>query len=148
GWLGSDVLALVPYTRDVVFLEDGDVAELAPGRAVIRGLDGVVRPRPTRRVDWSAEDAELGIYPHFMLKEIHEQPDVLARTAFERIDDAAGDVRLSAEGFDDAALRGVERLQVLACGTALHAGLVTRYLVEGLAGVPVEVDYASEFRYR
>ena len=148
GWLASDVLALVPYTRDVVFLEDGDVAELAPGRAVVRGLDGVVRARPTRRVDWSAEDAELGIYPHFMLKEIHEQPDVLARTAFERIDDAAGDVRIANEGFDDATLRGIERLQVLACGTALHAGLVTRYLVEGLAGVPVDVDYASEFRYR
>ncbi len=147
-WLASDVLGLVPYTRDVIFLEDGDVAELQPGCVVIRDASGALLDRPARRIDWTAEDAERGVYPHFMLKEIHEQPDVLARTAFERIDEERGDVRLAGDGFDDAALRAISRLQVIGCGTALHAGLVTRYLIEGLAGVPVDVDYASEFRYR
>ncbi len=147
-WLASDVLGLVPYTREVVFLDDGDVAELAPGSVIVRGLDGALLERPARRVDWSAEDAALGTFPHFMLKEIHEQPDVLARTAFERIDDDAGDVRLFDGGPGEELLAGLQRLVIVACGTAHHAGLVTRYLVEGLAGLPVEVDYASEFRYR
>ena len=147
-WLASDVLALVPHTRDVVFLEDGDVARLVPGSISVCGLDGAPVERPSRRVEWTEEDAEKGVFPHFMLKEIHEQPDVLARTAFDRIDEEAGDVRLQDDGFDDQALRSVSRIQVIACGTALHAGLVSRYLIEGLAGVPVDVDYASEFRYR
>jgi glucosamine--fructose-6-phosphate aminotransferase (isomerizing) len=147
-WIGSDILALIPHTRDIVFLQDGDVAELSSGGAVVRRLDGSLVERASQRVDWGAADAGRGIYPHYMLKEIHEQPDVLARTAFHRIDEEHGDVRLDEPGWSDADLAGLERVQVIACGTALHAGHVARYLIEGLARVPVDVDFASEFRYR
>ncbi len=148
-YLASDVLALIHHTRDVVFLEDGDVAELALGRAprVVR-IDGSPVERPVRRIEWDPEQAGKGSFPHFMLKEIHEQPDVLARTAFDRLREDRGDVEFEDEGFDDAHLKSIQRIQVLACGTALHAGWIARYLIEGLARIPVDVDYASEFRYR
>jgi len=147
-YLASDVLALLPKTRDVVFLEDGDIAELSPGAVVVRGRDGARLVRAPHRIEWEAEAADMGGYAHFMLKEIHEQPDVIARCIVDRADHAAGDVRLDGELFSDQSLRAVRRVQVLACGTALHAGLVMRYLFEGLAGIPVDVDFASEFRYR
>jgi glucosamine--fructose-6-phosphate aminotransferase (isomerizing) len=147
-WLGSDVLAILPQTHDVCFLEDGDVAELEPGRVRITRVDGTPVERETKHIDWSAEDTGLNGYDHYMLKEIHEQPDVIARTAADRIDMAAGDVRFASDLFSDASLRGVRRVQIVACGTALHAGLVTRYMIERLARVPTDVDYASEFRYR
>jgi len=147
-WLASDPLALLPHTREVVFLEDGDVAELAPGRLEVHRLDGTRVVRPATRLEWNAESADRGGFPHFMLKEIHEQPDVIARALFERIDEEHGDVRFEGDMFSDRALAGVRRVQISACGTALHAGLVARYLIEGLAGIPVDVDYASEFRYR
>jgi glucosamine--fructose-6-phosphate aminotransferase (isomerizing) len=147
-WIGSDILALIPHTRDIVFLQDGDVAELSAAGAVVRTLEGALVERTAQRVDWGAADAGRGIYPHYMLKEIHEQPDVLARTAFHRIDDTAGDVRLDEPGWEDAELAELQRVQVIACGTALHAGHVARYLIEGIARVPVDVDFASEFRYR
>jgi len=147
-FLASDVLALLPYSRDVVFLEDGDVCELEPGRMTIRRLDGTPVERATTHIAWDAEAAEKGGYPHHMLKEIHEQPDVLARTAFDRILSVEGDVAFEGEGWDDATLAATERVQVVACGTALHAGLIAGYLIEGVAGVPVDTDFASEFRYR
>jgi glucosamine--fructose-6-phosphate aminotransferase (isomerizing) len=147
-WLASDPLALIEHTREVVFLEDGDVAELAPGKLAVRRLDGTSVTRKTTHLDWTAEAADRGGFAHYMLKEIHEQPDVVARALFRRVDAERGDVTFADECLGDAALRAVRRVQVSACGTALHAGLVARYLVEGLARVPVEVDYASEFRYR
>ncbi|HEX6885778.1 MAG TPA: glutamine--fructose-6-phosphate transaminase (isomerizing) [Planctomycetota bacterium] len=145
-WLASDPLALVPHTREVVFLEDGDVAELAPGKLVVTDRDGTPLVRRPVHVDWKAEAADRGGFEHFMLKEIHEQPDVVARALYGRM--GADDVRFEGELFGDDALRGVERVAISACGTALHAGLVARYLIEGLARVPVDVDFASEFRYR
>jgi glucosamine--fructose-6-phosphate aminotransferase (isomerizing) len=147
-WLASDPLALLPHTREVSFLEDGDVAELAPGKLVVRTRDGSLVSRTPTHLDWNAESADRGGFAHFMLKEIHEQPDVVARALFQRVDEERGDVLLPSAAFADAALRTVKRVQISACGTALHAGLVARYLIEGLAGVPVDVDYASEFRYR
>ncbi len=147
-WLGSDVLAVIPHTRDVVFLEDGDVAELRTDSVQVRDLDGNLQERAAQRVDWDSEQVGKGQYPHFMLKEIHEQADVLAHTAFHRLDDAAGDVRFDEAGWTDEHLRGIERVQGIACGTALHAAQVGRHLIEGLARVPVDLDFASEFRYR
>ncbi len=147
-WLASDVLALIPHVREVSVLEDGDVVELAIGKAVVRRLDGSVVARPPRRIEWDPETAAKGTFPHFMLKEIHEQPDVLARTAFDRIREDKGDVAFERPGFEDARLKSIERISIVACGTALHAGLIARYLIEGLAGLPVDVDFASEFRYR
>jgi len=147
-FLASDVLGLVKYTRDVTFLVDGDVVELRPGSVRITDLDGNQVERSVDRVDWDPEDAGKGTFPHFMLKEIHEQPDVLARTAFARMDDERGDFRFDDGAFDDDLMRSIKRVQVAACGTALHAGWIARYLIEGLARVPVDVDFASEFRYR
>jgi len=147
-FLASDVLALLPYSSEVVFLEDGDIALLAPGELAVFDRDGRPVTRPARHVAWDPEDVGKGTWPHFMLKEIHEQPDVLARTAFGRIDAGAGDVRFEDGALEDAVAARIERLQVIACGTALHAGYIARYLVEGLSGIPVDVDYASEFRYR
>ncbi|MFT5052178.1 MAG: glucosamine--fructose-6-phosphate aminotransferase (isomerizing) [Chlamydiales bacterium] len=147
-YLASDVLGLVKHTRDVTFLVDGDVVELRPGSLRITDLDGTPVERPVDHVDWDAEDAGKGTFPHFMLKEIHEQPDVLARTAFARMDDERGDFHFENGGFDDELMRSITRVQVAACGTALHAGWIARYLIEGLARVPVDVDFASEFRYR
>ncbi|MBK7643986.1 MAG: glutamine--fructose-6-phosphate transaminase (isomerizing) [Planctomycetes bacterium] len=147
-YLASDALALLPHTREVVFLEDGDIAELRVGKLRVFRHDGSPAERPARRIDWDPEAAGKGSFPHYMLKEIHEQPDVLARTAFGRIREERGDVEFEGAGFADADLRGIERLLIVACGTALHAGMIARYLVEGLARLPVEIDFASEFRYR
>ena len=147
-YLGSDVLALLPYTRDVVYLEDGDVAELAPGSLRLTNVAGVPLERPVRRIDWDAEQASKGGFEHHMLKEIHEQPDVLARTAFDRIQSTRGDVAFEHGDWSDARLRSLQRVQVVACGTALHAGYVARYLIESIARLPVDLDFASEFRYR
>jgi glucosamine--fructose-6-phosphate aminotransferase (isomerizing) len=147
-YLASDVLALIPHTREIVFLEDGDIAELWLGRVRIRRLDGTLIERAPRHIDWDPEAAGKGTFPHFMLKEIHEQPDVLARTAFERVREATGDVEFESDGWSNEALESVERISIVACGTALHAGFIARYLIEDLARVPVDTDYASEFRYR
>jgi len=147
-YLASDVLALIPYTRDVVYLEDGDVAELAPGSMKLTNVAGEALSRPVRRIDWNAEQASKGGFAHHMLKEIHEQPDVLARTAFDRILSTRGDVAFEHGDWSDARLSAVQRVQVIACGTALHAGYVARYLVESIAKIPVDLDFASEFRYR
>ncbi len=147
-YLASDVLALLPYTRDVVYLEDGDVVELAPGSLAITTIDAQPVTRPVRHIEWDAEQATKGGFAHHMLKEIHEQPDVLARTAFDRIVHTQGDVAFEHGDWSDARLRALQRVQVVACGTALHAGYVARYLIEGLARIPVDLDYASEFRYR
>ncbi|MEX1024331.1 MAG: glutamine--fructose-6-phosphate transaminase (isomerizing) [Planctomycetota bacterium] len=147
-YLGSDPLAILPHCRAIVFLEDGDVADLAPGRLQIHDARGSLVERAAKHIEWDSETATKGGYEHFMLKEIHEQPEVVARTLFERVQPNASDVELEGAAFTDDVLRDVSRLQVLACGTALHAGMVIRYLVEGLARVPVDFDYASEFRYR
>ena len=147
-YLASDVLGLLPHTDQVVYLEDGDVAVLGVGSLTVTDIQGNVQERATHTVDWKPGDSGLGGWPHYMLKEIHEQPDVLARTAFDRMDLEGGDVVIEGGQFQDEFLKDVTRVQVLACGTALHAGMIGRYLIEGLARVPVDVDFASEFRYR
>ncbi len=143
-WLASDLLALLPHAPEVVFLEEGDVACLDAEGFEVFGPDGLPIERAARAVDWEPEDSSKGQWPHHMLKEIHEQPGVLGRALKGKR--RGGDVEL--EGFSDEVLSQVERVQVLACGTALHAGMVAAYAIEQLARVPVDVDYASEFRYR
>ncbi len=147
-WLASDVLALMPHTRDVIYIEDGEVVELSPGKVAITNLAGEPVTRVPLRIEWDAEAASKGGFAHHMLKEIFEQPDVLARTAFDRIASVHGDVAFEGAGWDDALLKRIKRVQVIACGTALHAGMIARYMIEGLARVPVDFDFASEFRYR
>ena len=151
--LASDVLAVLPHSRKVVYLKDGDIASLDPTRPdslVVESLEGeagTLVERPVTSIDWDAEAASKGGYSHFMLKEIFEQAEVLGRAIHDRMLLSEGDVAFEGEGWEDQDLTGIGRVQILACGTALHAGIVARYMIEGLARIPVEVDYASEYRY-
>jgi glucosamine--fructose-6-phosphate aminotransferase (isomerizing) len=147
-WLGSDPLAIIPHTRDVIYLEDGDIAELTAETVTVRDGHGTIIERQATRIDWDMTQTGKGNWPHFMLKEIHEQPDVLAHTAFHRLDEENGDARFDEGGWSDEDLASVTRIQGLGCGTALHAIQVARHLIEGIAHVPVDLDFASEFRYR
>jgi glucosamine--fructose-6-phosphate aminotransferase (isomerizing) len=146
--VASDIPALLPYTRDVLFLDDGEVAIVTPEKATIIGGDGSVVARETQRIAWDAVQAEKGGYRHFMLKEINEQPRAVRDTLLGRFDLEGGDVHLEELAAASGALRECERVVLLACGTSWHAALVGKFYLEQIAGVPVEVDYGSEFRYR
>jgi glucosamine--fructose-6-phosphate aminotransferase (isomerizing) len=145
--LASDIPALLPYTRDVVIIGDGEMAVIERGRVALTDLDGRAIDRPPQHITWDAAAAEKGGYPHFMLKEIHEQPRALQETTMGRLDrDDA--VELDGVAFPSGFAEGLEKVWILACGTAYHAGLVGRWMLEHLARVPVEPDLASELRYR
>ncbi|MBM4358060.1 MAG: glutamine--fructose-6-phosphate transaminase (isomerizing) [Deltaproteobacteria bacterium] len=151
---GSDISALLAHTRDMVFLEDGDVVELrSPGAsgspsARIVTIEGEAVERPRKRIDWSPTMAERGGFKHFMLKEIHEQPDAIAATLRGRIDVENGDVHGSEIGLDPEAVRGARRIYIVACGTSYHAALLGRYWIEELARVPTVVELGSELANR
>ncbi len=146
--VASDVTALVARTRKVIFLENGDVAVMT--REGIRIVDATGTPveREVEELDWDPGRAEKGGYRHFMLKEIHEQPDAIRNTVLAYLDAERTGVALDGLGFEPERLEGVRRIHLVACGTSWHACLVGKFFVERLAGLPVEVDYASEYRYR
>ena len=146
-WLASDIPALLPYTRDVLIIEDGEMAVLTRAGASLVRIDGDPVVRAPMHVEWDAEAAERGGYAHFMLKEIHEQPRALQETMMGRLPDDRAVVLDGVEFCPDAA-RDLDKVWLLACGTAYHAGLVGRALLERLAGVRAEADLGSEFRYR
>jgi glutamine---fructose-6-phosphate transaminase (isomerizing) len=143
-FLASDVPALLEHTREVLFLEDGDMAVLSRDGVTVTDLEGRKRERTPKTITWSAAQAEKAGYPHFMLKEIHEQPRAVTDTLRGRL----------LPDKNDAVLDGYEvppdtrRVVLLACGTSYHAGLVGKFLIENTARIPCEVDLASEFRYR
>ena len=143
-FLASDVPALLPYTREMVFLHDGDLVVLHEGDYRITNLDGIAQTREVTHIDWDTEAAEKGGFETFMLKEIYEQPQALTNTLLGRLMDETGEVEL------ELALEpgSFKRISIIACGTAFYAGLVGEYLIEQLARIPVEVDVASEYRYR
>lgn len=143
----SDVPAIMRYTRDVIYLKDGHVAELMRDRCEITDLDGATIDSEIQTVDWDDAAAEKQGYPHFMLKEIYEQPEVLRNTMRGRITDA-GEIHLDGMNISEDELRACERIHIVACGTAWHAGLIGKYMIESFARVPVETDVASEYRYR
>ena len=147
-YLASDIPAILPYTRDVVILEDREIARITREGAELMTLDGRRVERAPSRIDWDAAMAQKGGYRHFMLKEIHEQPRAVADTLRGRllVDGAA--VSLPEANLDAGLADRLERVVVVACGTSYHAALVGRYMIERLAGLPAEVDVASEFRYR
>jgi len=147
-FIASDIPAILDYTRDLIFLEDRELAVVARDGVRITTLAGAPVERAPTRAQWDPVSAAKGDYKHFMQKEIHEQPRALTDVLRGRIDQEAGAVHLEDLALDDAALRRVERIYAAACGTAWHAGLVAKFMVESLARVRVEVDYASEFRYR
>lgn len=146
--LASDIPALLPYTRDMIFLEDGDVVELTAGGVSIYGRDGKAVQRKTQTILWDAVQAEKGGFKHFMLKEIFEQPQTIQDTFLGRLNPAEGVVFLEDVKLDPAYLKEISKIYVVACGTSYHAGLVGKFLFENLARIPTEVDIASEFRYR
>jgi glucosamine--fructose-6-phosphate aminotransferase (isomerizing) len=147
-FVASDVPALLPHTRDFLFLEDGDVAALTPTAVSVTRHDGRAVERKPQRISWDPVQAEKGGYRHFMLKEIHEQPRAMRDTLVGRISLEEGEVHLEELGPAAGRLRAVERAVLVACGTSWHAALVGKFLIEHLAGIPAEVDYGSEFRYR
>jgi glucosamine--fructose-6-phosphate aminotransferase (isomerizing) len=146
--VASDVPAILAHTRDVVFLEEGDVAEVTAAGVVLTDLHGNPVHRKTARIDWSPLMAEKGGHKHFMHKEIHEQPRAVADTLRGRGSMEEGDVSLDTVGLDAAAVSRISLVKILACGTSWHAGLLGKHLLERLARIPVEVELASEFRYR
>jgi glucosamine--fructose-6-phosphate aminotransferase (isomerizing) len=146
--LASDVSALLTYTRHVQILEDGEMAVLSPERTRVRTFAGRARPPRVVHVDWNAADAEKDGYPHFMLKEIHEQPRAIGMTISPLIDAEREDGLRRDSGLDAALLARARRVLLLGCGTSWHAALAAKYMIETLARVPVEVDVASESRYR
>jgi len=147
-FLASDIPALLGRTREMLILEDGELAVLTADDIILRRLDGTPVRRSPRTVDWDGEAAEKSGYAHFMLKEICEQPEAVQNTIRDRVDADGSDIRIPELGLRDRELTGLNRLCFVACGTSWHAALVGKYLVEAFARLPVEVDIASEFRYR
>jgi glucosamine--fructose-6-phosphate aminotransferase (isomerizing) len=147
-FVASDVTALLPYTRRMIFLEDGDFAVLVPDRIEITAIDGRPVERPIRRINWDAVAAEKGGFRHFMQKEIHEQPQAIRDTLTGRVNLETGEVIVPEIGLGQGEAKRIDRIQIVACGTAWHAGLVGKFLLEQALRIPVGVDYASEFRYR
>jgi glutamine---fructose-6-phosphate transaminase (isomerizing) len=146
-FVASDVAAVLESTRRVVHLEDGDAVMVTAKTWEVRRLDGTKVERPVTVVDWDLAQAEKGGFDHFMLKEIFEQPSIVSDALLGRID-ARGEAVIDGLALDDERLRSFDRVVVLACGTSWHAGLVGKFYFERFARLPVEVDYASEFRYR
>jgi glutamine---fructose-6-phosphate transaminase (isomerizing) len=146
-FLASAIPAFLAQTRRVLLVESGEIVTITPEGVEITDAQGNPVSRDTDEVTWDEDAAEKGGYPTFMMKEIHEQPDAVAETIADRLAD--GDrVDLSEVGFDEEFIRGLRRIVIVACGTSYHAGLVGRYAIEQWARVPVEMDIASEYRYR
>ena len=146
--LASDIPALLAHTRDVVILEDGDVAVVTRHGVEITDLAGAPVSRTPTRILWDPILAEKGGYRHFMLKEIYEQPRAAADTLRGRVSPEGGTVVLPDIGLDPEIVAGLRRVVLVACGTSYHAALVGRFLIERLAGISAEVDLGSEYRYR
>ena len=147
-FVASDASAVLEHTRSVVYLSDGDIAVLTGDGYRVMDQAAQVQQRAVEGIEWDLEAAELGGYPHFMLKEIYEQPDSVRSALRGRLLADEGNARLDGLNLEPAAIEQLRRIVILGCGTSWHAGLVGRYLIEELAGIPVEVEYASEYRYR
>jgi glucosamine--fructose-6-phosphate aminotransferase (isomerizing) len=126
-YLASDVAALLPYTRDIVRMKDGEIARLYSDRIELMDTDGALRQTEVVKISWDMDAAEKGGYPHFMLKEIHEQPRAIRETIAGRISEIDGDVRLNI-GMSEEEIRSLERVSIIACGTSYHAGMLAKYL--------------------
>lgn len=147
-FVASDIPAILAYTREMVFMEDGEMAIFRNGEVQFSTIAGEALKKAARHIDWSPLMAEKGGYRHFMLKEIHEQPRAVRDTIAGRLLESEGDVYLEDLPFSDRQLAAVKRIVIIACGTSWHAALVGKFYIEGYCRIPVEVDIASEFRYR
>ncbi len=147
-FIASDIPALLEHTRRVVFLEDGEMAVVRADAVEITDLEGKAVHRESRTIEWTLLMAEKGGYKHFMLKEIFEQPRAVTDTVRGRVSGAADGIYLDGPGLSAETFDGIGRVGIVACGTSYHAALVGKFMIEALSAVPVEVDLASEFRYR
>jgi glucosamine--fructose-6-phosphate aminotransferase (isomerizing) len=147
-FVASDVAAILHHTRQVIYLDDHEMAVVTRDGFRTTSLDNVHVPKEIEEVDWDLGDIEKAGYPHFMLKEILEQPETVCNAMRGRFDDEALTAHLGGLGMSDEDLRNIERIIITACGTSWHAGMIGEYMIEELARIPVEVEYASEFRYR
>ncbi len=147
-FVASDASAVLSHTRSVVYLDDGEVAIVRPDTYRILDLAAVEQVKAVTRVDWDLGTIERGGHPHFMLKEILEQPESLRNALRGRLLEEDGDVHLGGLNVPDEELQRITRIVLTGCGTSWHAGLIGEYMMEELARIPTEVEYASEFRYR
>lgn len=144
--IASDVPAILKYTRDVYFIENEEIACLTEDDIKFYNIDGEPIEKTSRTIEWDINAAEKGGYEHFMLKEMYEQPKTVRDTLSPRIKD--GQIVIEELGMSDEEICAIERIHIVACGSAYHTGVTAKYIMEGLARIPVEVDLASEFRYR
>ena len=147
-FLASDLTAFLSHTRNVLFLEDGEMVTATPEGYRIADFVGRPRQRKTQRIDWSPVMAEKGGFRHFMMKEIHEQPRAIIDTLAGRMLPESGEVFFETLPLSGEQLQAIRKVTIVACGTSWHAALVGKFMIEGLARVPVEVDLGSEYRYR
>ena len=147
-FVASDVMAMLTHTRDVTYLEEGDIAVVTTSSVEVMLADGKPVTRPVTQVTWDADAAEKSGYPHFMLKEIHEQPQTILDTLRGRYSFETGEADVPDVTMTQAQFARAGKIWVVACGTSWHAGLVGKYLFEEMIRVPVQVDIGSEFRYR
>ena len=147
-FLASDVSAIINHTQKVVYLDDNDIVQIKGGSYSIVNMNRSEVQREVQDVEFNADAVAKGGFPHFMLKEIFEQPEVLRNTMRGRLLVAEGNAKLAGLDTNIKELRNINRIIITACGTSYYAGMVGEYMIEELAGVPVEVEYASEFRYR
>jgi glucosamine--fructose-6-phosphate aminotransferase (isomerizing) len=144
--IASDVPAVLKYTRDVYFIENEEIARLSNDAIEFFNVDGEPIEKESKRIEWDINAAEKGGYEHFMLKEMNEQPKTVRDTMNPRIKD--NQIVIEELGMTDDEIRAIRKIHIVACGSAYHTGVTGKYVLEGLARIPVEVDVASEFRYR
>jgi glucosamine--fructose-6-phosphate aminotransferase (isomerizing) len=147
-WVASDVSAILRYTKNVVYLDDGEMVVITPESFQTTTIDGRHMDKQIQEVEWELEQIEKGGFDHFMLKEIFEQPQSVQNAFRGRLLLEKGTGRLGGLNMEKNALRLVDRIIILGCGTSWHSGMIGEYMLEEYAGIPVEVEYASEFRYR
>ncbi len=147
-WVASDASAVLAHTRSVVYLDDGEIAVVRPHDYHILDLAAVEKEKAVTHVEWDLATIERGGYQHFMLKEILEQPESVRNTLRGRLLEEEGAVRLGGLNLSDDDLLKIDRIVITACGTSWHSALIGEYMMEELARIPTEVEYASEFRYR
>ena len=145
-YLASDVPAILKYTRQVYYIDNLQVARVSPGQVLFYDLNGDEVSMPLTEITWDAAAAEKGGFEHFMLKEIHEQPQAVRDTLNSMVKN--GKIDLSQTGLTDEMIRSISQIDIVACGSAWHVGMAAQYVIEDLAGIPVRVELASEFRYR
>jgi len=146
-FIASDVPAILKYTNDIIFLEDGDLCQIFNKNIVIRNSNDKIIDRPVKKIDWNYEMAQKNGYDNFMLKEIFEQPRAIQETIISRISEDKGKVYFKEINLSDEKIRNIKRIVIVSCGTSWHAGLIGKIFIEKMARIPVTVEYASEFRY-